>query len=248
MYKVKWLFPLGSYGEIRIAVNVKTGKKYAAKVEFAKDNENGQLKQEYEFYLALQNNGQPRTGFPAVYFFGTYGNTWMLIMEMLGKNLEAVFEACGRKFSLKSILFITIQLLKRFEVIHHNKILYRDVKPENFLFGVGSNTVNIIDFGLSQYYVDESGQHIPFKYINKIVGTTRYMSTNAHQCFQQSRRDDLVSIAYVIIYFLRGSLPWSGIKVSASEDRNMVVCKIKQDIPDEELCKGFPIEFASFLK
>lgn len=217
-------------------------------MEPIKDNKNGLLKQEYEFYLALTDHGQSRTGFPIVYYFGTYHNNRVLIMQMLGKDLEAIFNGCSRKFTMKSIIFLTIQLLKRFEVIHQNRILYCDVKPENFLFGTDTNTVYIIDFGLSQFYRDENGQHIPYRHISEIVGTTRYMSINAHKCIQQSRRDDLEAVCYVIIYFLRGSLPWSGLKLPSFDQHNAKICNLKQTIPIEELCQGFPDEFGDLLR
>ena len=200
---------------------------------------------EFEFYQLLHN----KKGFPNVYYCGIYQDYTVLVMEMLGVNLESLFDSCGRRFTLKSIIFLTLQLLKRFEVLHKLRIVYRDVKPENFLKSVKSNTINVIDFGLSKFYMDENNQHVPCQRSHEIIGTSRYMSINAHMCKEQSRRDDLEAIAYVIIYFLRlGKLPWSGIKAQSFSEHNKQICELKRNIPEEELCKGHPHEFIYFLK
>lgn len=235
----------GSYGQIRIAIHIKSGKKYAVKIE-PNTTEPSQLNIENQFYQLLQN----KKGFPYIHYYGTYGEYQVLVMEMLGKNLENAFDLCNRRFSLKTIIFLILQLLKRFETIHKYKIGYRDVKPENFLLGIKSNTVNIIDFGLSKLFVDPAtNKHVPCLQTNEIIGTSRYMSVNAHLCKEQSRRDDLESIAYVIIYFLRqGKLPWSGLKVATFSEHNKQICEIKRNIGDEELCNGFPEEFIYYLK
>lgn len=114
------------------------------------------------------------------------------------------------------------------ELLHAKNYIHRDIKPENFLMGVGKNShiLHCIDFGLSKKYRDlKTHQHIPYKQNRSLTGTARYSSVNAHLGIQQSRRDDLQSIGYVLIYFLHGSLPWQGIRVPLFLSRQTTNCK-----------------------
>jgi len=103
-----------------------------------------------------------------------------------------------------------IQMVRRIESFHSAKYIHRDIKPENFMIGnnENSNIVYLIDYGLSKKYIEKDGSHI--KYMDKkgLVGTARYTSVNAHLGIEQSRRDDLISIGYLIVYFMKGRLPW----------------------------------------
>ena len=176
-YRIGKKIGAGSYGQIRLGTNVRTNQTVA--IKFERTSEDAQLKMENQIYQRLQG----QRGFPKVYYFGVYCDYWnVLIMEMLGKNLESVFESCNRKFTLKTMIFIVLQLLKRFKAIHECGFVYRDVKPENFMLGANTNTVFIIDFGLSSPYLDSNGHHIEFKSTNQLIGTSRYMSVNAHLC------------------------------------------------------------------
>lgn len=131
--------------------------------------------------------------------------------------------------------------------------MYRDVKPENFCLGrPGSpvaNTVHLLDFGLSKEYADELGQHIVYREGKALTGTARYMSINTHRGIEQSRRDDLEALAHLFIYFLRrGKLPWSGLKAPSLKERYRKIGQVKESTPLEELCFGFPPEFAYLLQ
>jgi len=147
-------------------------------------------------------------GFPKIYHFGVFDKYYVLVMELLDKNLEAVFNQCGRQFSLKTIIYIFVQLLQRIERVHSANLVYRDVKPENFLFGrentTNANVIHVIDFGLAkQYFFPETKRHIEMTGQRPLTGTARYMSINSHLGKEQSRRDDLESIGYMMVYFLR---------------------------------------------
>lgn len=133
-------------------------------------------------------------------------------------------------------------------------ILYRDVKPENFVLGPPEspteNMVYVIDFGLSKQYIDSAtGKHIPMRECKNLTGTARYMSINTHRGYEQSRRDDLEALAHLFIYFLRdGKLPWSGLKEPDLKQRYKMIGDIKQKYPITDLCQGFPEVFQEFLQ
>ena len=120
--------------------------------------------------------------------------------------------------------------------------MHRDVKPENFLIGLGPKTsiIHIIDFGISQPYLDDKKNHIPCKENKNLIGTARYCSCNTHLGLQQSRRDDLEGVIYLLMYFLRGSLPWQGVEGHSRVETFRKIKEIKCNTTPESLCKGFP--------
>ena len=171
-------------------------------------------------------------------------------MELLGKSLEDVFQSQQKKFSIKTVCMIGIQMLDRLEFIHNKNIIHRDIKPDNFVLGLDnkSHIIYILDFGLSKKFrSSRTHQHIKFNVNKKLTGTARYASINALKGCEQSRRDDLEAIGYVLMYFLRGSLPWQGLHVHKGEDRYKKILTKKRSTSAEELCLGFPNEFVEYI-
>jgi len=171
-------------------------------------------------------------------------------MELLGKSLEDIFQQFSCKFSLKTVCMIALHMLDRIEFIHSKHIIHRDIKPDNFCIGYehNSNLIYILDFGLAKKYRSaKTLEHNPIKNNKKLTGTARYASINALKGTEQSRRDDLEAIGYVLMYFLRGSLPWQGLKVNKDEDRYHKIYEKKKATSAEELCNGFPTQFNTYI-
>ena len=171
-------------------------------------------------------------------------------MELLGKSLEDIFQSLEKKFTLKTVCMIGIQMLDRLEFVHSKNIIHRDIKPDNFVLGLDnkSHIIYLLDFGLSKKFrSSRTHQHIKFSVNKKLTGTARYASINALKGCEQSRRDDLEAIGYVLMYFLRSSLPWQGLHVNKGEDRYKKILQKKKGTSAEDLCKGFPKEFVEYI-
>merc|ERR1719171_2833263 len=235
----------GSFGDIYLGVNLQTGEEVAIKLEPVK-SKHPQLLYESKLYKILAGGA----GIPTVRWFGVEGDYSVMVMDLLGPSLEDLFNFCHRKFSLKTVLMLADQLIQRVEYVHSKSFIHRDIKPDNFLMGLGkcANQVNIIDFGLAKKYRDpKTMQHIPYVDKKNLTGTARYASINTHCGIEQSRRDDLESLGYVLMYFNRGSLPWSGLKAATKKQKYEKIMEKKISTPIDVLCRGYPQEFATFL-
>ncbi|CAK9006484.1 Casein kinase I isoform gamma-1 (CKI-gamma 1) [Durusdinium trenchii] len=198
----------------------------------------------------LKQLSEPRRpqGFAEVFFFGKIGSFTCMVMELLGKSLEECMEACKGKMDPCSAVLIAEQALRRIEYLHSKGVVHRDIKPENFMYGRDGkiHQLHLIDFGLSDTYW--SRRHVSQSGGNSMVGTARYCSINTHKGINQTRRDDLEAIAHMLIYFLRGALPWSGLKGAKTEkEKYEMIGKRKEATPLDELCAEMPSAFKLFL-
>ncbi|KAJ7629727.1 casein kinase I [Mycena polygramma] len=235
----------GTFGDIYLGTNTISGEEIAIKVEPV-TTKYPQLEYESKVYRCLAGG----VGVPFARWFGTEGGYNILVLDLLGPSLEDLFNFCHRKFSLKTVLLLADQLIPRIEYMHSRHFMHRDIKPDNFVMGVGrrGNQVNIIDFGLTKKFRDpKTHVHIPFRENKRLTGTARYSSINTHLGVEQARRDDLESLAYVLIYFLRGELPWQGLEAATKRKKYDRIMEMKMTTPTDLLCRGLPKEFGIFL-
>eukprot|EP00732_Lithocolla_globosa_P003652 Lithocolla_globosa_v1_NODE_3015_length_1794_cov_301.641173.p1 type:complete len:340 gc:universal NODE_3015_length_1794_cov_301.641173:1591-572(-) len=235
----------GSFGDVYVGTSVLNGEEVAIKLETCKTS-HPQLAYETKIYRILASG----VGIPYVRWYGVEGDFNVMVMDLLGPSLEDLFNFCSRKFSLKTVLLLADQLITRIEFMHAKNFIHRDIKPDNFLMGLGKrgNLVNLIDFGLAKKFRDSrTHQHIAYREMKNLTGTARYASINTHLGIEQSRRDDLESLGYVLMYFNRGSLPWQGLRAHTKKHKYEKISERKLSTKIEILCRGFPKEFADYL-
>ncbi|KAK5203065.1 hypothetical protein LTR41_011187 [Exophiala xenobiotica] len=239
----------GSFGSVYLGRDTETGNEVAMKFEHHSVAPS-LLEEEARIYQSLA--GKP--GFPQVYWHGQQDDFTALVFELLGPNLEDLFRYCGNQFSLKTTLMLADQLLRRFETLHSYQYLHRDIKPENFLLGTGEqgNIVYMTDLGLAIYRRPDywAPGSTPTRDITarppQLLGTCRYASIRGHLGIAQSRRDDLEALGYMLVYFIRGRLPWQGLKAKRDAKYLLVLGK-KQGTSAHDLCAGLPAEFEEYM-
>ena len=173
-----------------------------------------------------------------------------IVIDLLGPSLMDLFTLCGSKFSLKTTLMITYQLLDRMQHMHLKNFIHRDLKPDNIMMGLGEDSQNLflVDFGLTRSIIDsKTGKHIKFKGGKNLVGTCRYVSVNSHLGHELSRRDDLISVGYIMIEMLTGSLPWIGMHSGKPSARYRKIGDFKASISNKRLCKNCPQAFLDYM-
>eukprot|EP00929_Paragymnodinium_shiwhaense_P079522 TRINITY_DN41413_c0_g1_i1.p1 TRINITY_DN41413_c0_g1~~TRINITY_DN41413_c0_g1_i1.p1 ORF type:complete len:333 (+),score=39.68 TRINITY_DN41413_c0_g1_i1:46-1044(+) len=236
----------GSFGFVHLGTDVNTDHQVAVKFESLKSN-SPQLMYEAKLAQLLQGG----EGIAGVHWYGIEGNHTVMVMDLLGPSLEDLLHSCQPGLGLKSVLMLADQMITRVEFLHTKHFIHRDIKPDNFLLGVGDNAdmLHIIDFGLSKRYRDPNTfQHIPFRDGKSLTGTARYCSIGTHMGFEQSRRDDLEAVGYILVYLARGKLPWQGLKAVSRKEKYDKIAESKATCPVEELCNGCPEEFSVYAE
>ena len=236
----------GSFGQIYKGINLKTKEEVAIKIE-SKNIETPQLIHESKILKALNDND----GFPKVYLVTPLDDVLIMVMELLGENLQKLLmNSPHKKFTLKTTLMLAIQILSRIKTLHENNYIHRDIKPENFTIGLKKykNTIYMIDYGLTRKFCNSRKNHIPYKEGKHLTGTALYASIYTHKGIEQSRRDDLESLGYMMIYFCKGELPWMNVKGKTKEIKYKKIMEKKLEMKPDILCQGLPDEFNQYFK
>jgi len=231
-YKIIKQIGSGSFGDIFEGVNMRTSEKVAIKME-AISNQLKLLKHESNIYRILSNVD----GIPKIKWYGKDDVYYYMVIDLFGKSLQDLLDKT-KKMSLKLVLQIGINILTILMKIHDSGFIHRDIKPENFLLTLNNPTkVFLIDFGISKPYIINN-KHIVCKMTHQFIGTPNFASINTHNFYEQSRRDDLEALAYMLIYFYFGELEWTDTKISfldKEEENNFVKNKKKELINNENV-------------
>ena len=246
-YKLIKKIGKGSYGIIYLCKDIASNEFFAAKLQ-NKNIYTNSLQNEYQIMKDINIDKIPNAK-----FYGENNLYNILIMQLLGKPLEDIFEKIlhKQKMPIHSVCNIAIQIIDILEQIHNKNYIHRDIKPSNFLFGNNSfnnNIIYLIDFGLAKKYRESNNaEHYEIKEENKLIGTARFASINAMEGLSQSRRDDLESLGYMLIYFLKGKLPWQNFLIKNKEERYNKIKQTKKEIAINELCSNCPKEIGQYI-
>lgn len=227
-YKILTELGRGSFGIVYEVLNTNNNKKYAMKIE-EPQIEITQLDNEYAVYNELEGI----VGIPKIYFFGKYLKYKYIIIQQLGPSLGTL-QNDRKKLTLKTCCMVMKRLINIIESIHQHNYIYRDMKPENIV--IYEHNIYLIDFGMCKKYVVKD-EHIPMKTNKVLTGTARYASINTHLGYEQSRRDDLEGIFYVVVYLAVGYLPWMGIPAPTRLEKYAKIGQKKKEIKPEILCE-----------
>ncbi len=245
LYFKKFVIGSGSFGKVLYGMNYERTKECAIKFEKS-TVKNSVIDEE----ISILNDLKGGLGIPKIEWSGIHEDYKIMVMELLGPSLDKYFKICHKQFSLDTTIQLGIEMVKRIEYVHSKGYLHRDIKPNNFLLGKFSremsidNTLYIIDFGLSKSFLDpDTNKHYSLKDDRRFVGTPRYAGLNTHLGVRQSRRDDLESIMFILIYFLKSELPWQGVKAKTKSEKKRKIMRKKKAVNNIDLCENLPKEF-----
>jgi serine/threonine protein kinase len=223
----------GSFGVVKLGLNRNNGKLVAIKTE----SKTGRslLKHENNIIRSCQQACPSRGRLCSRYFWEDKDN-YYLVLDLMGPSIDSLHKLCSRSFSLKTTLMLASQMLDLLQFYHINDIIHRDIKPSNFLinYSIPHTHVCLIDFGLAKKYKIK-GKQIPFAFGAAQVGSLRYMSKHIHSSIEPSRRDDLYSLGYCIIFMFTGLLPWQEEHIAKMTERKQYVGKLKRETSNTDL-------------
>ena len=214
----------GQFGAVFKGQHIRT-KEYVA-IKFELTNDLNSLKNEAKIYHYLSHLEY----FPHLKWFGIHNNAKFIAIDLLGQPLSHIIKHTW-PLNLDAVTTIGIQMIQRLQTLHEHFLLHRDIKPDNFLFGLNdTNKLYLIDFGLCKRY-DFNGIHIEQKRVNNIIGSPNFISIHVHQYMEPGRRDDLESCIYIILYMLIGPLEWFGTTDMETMYRLKRELTFKADVP-----------------
>ncbi|KAG6723712.1 hypothetical protein I3842_03G221400 [Carya illinoinensis] len=256
VYKLDRKLGKGGFGQVFVGRRVTggTGRNGSDASEVAlkfepRKSKGGHCGPPYEWQVYSNLNGC--YGLPLVHYKGKQGDYYILVMDMLGPSLWDVWNSYNQMLSEEMVACIAVEAISILEQLHYKGFVHGDVKPENFLLGQpgtpNEKKLYLVDLGLASRWKDaSSGRHVDYDQKPDIFrGTVRYASVHTHLGRTGSRRDDLESLAYTLVFLLRGKLPWQGY---VGENKGFLVCKKKMATPPETLCCLCPPPFQQFLE
>lgn len=239
----------GSFGDVFECKDKTDNNLYALKIPIKtdlKDGEKSLIDEAKVYKILLENSCKGISNVKMIRDNVTKRK--IMVMDLLGQSLETLITK-HKRFALKTVILLAISMIDIAKHIHSSGFVHRDIKPDNFVIGATNRKdLYCIDFGLAKPYVNRSGKHISPHKTKKFCGTARFASIAAHRSYEQSRKDDLESIGYILVYLYKSVLPWQSIKCKDKKQRYKLIGEKKESITEEELCKGMPKEFTVFLK
>ena len=238
----------GAFGAIFFGRLLTSGEEVAVKLEPQKCPYHPQLLFEANVLRSLE--GGP--GIPKVHWYGLHEPDYnVMVIDLLGPSLQDLFAHCEHKFSLKTVLLILDQVVDSLEFVHDQHFIHRDVKPDNLMIGRREHVhkIFLIDYGLAKKYSGHRRYSSGYQYhvAHPLVGTARYCSVHAHLGHDDGFRDDMEALGYVLVYFLKGKLPWQGLTAETRKEKFHKIKEVKINTPLDKLCEGIPEEFSAYL-